>query len=261
MNELPTVSPSPGGGRKPRADSKSRRVVVFAAALVGAVLAARLGFWQLDRAAQKEALQAAIVDRGSEPAIPAQALARKPAGVAAQFDRRVRLSGHWINEKTVFLDNRQMQGRVGFFVVTPLRLDGSPDVVLVERGWAPRNFTDRKSLPAIPRPTGDVEVEGRIAAAPSRLFQFNDAASGVIRQNIDPSSYSLETGLPLLPLSIIESPTAGNAHDGLTRSWPAPAIDVQMNYGYAFQWFAIGAVIVFLYIRFAIFRPRHRRDE
>ncbi|HZV92603.1 MAG TPA: SURF1 family protein, partial [Caldimonas sp.] len=191
----------------------------------------------------------------------ARALAREPAAVAAQFDRRVRLAGQWINDKTVFLDNRQMQGRVGFFVVTPLRLDRSPDVVLVERGWVARNFVDRNSLPAVVTPAGEVEVDGRVAATPSRLFQFADAASGVIRQNIDPRAYARETGLPLLPLSIVETPTAANAHDGLTRIWSAPAVDVQMNYGYAFQWFAIGAVIVFLYVRFALLRPRRRRDD
>ena len=39
--------------------------------------------------------------------------------------RPVRLSGRWVAQATVFLENRQMGGRVGFFVVTPLRLQGS----------------------------------------------------------------------------------------------------------------------------------------
>jgi cytochrome oxidase assembly protein ShyY1 len=38
-----------------------------------------------------------------------------------------------------------MSGQVwAFYVVTPLLLEGSGAVVLVQRGWAPRNFVDRE---------------------------------------------------------------------------------------------------------------------
>ena len=106
---------------------------------------------------------------------------------------------------------------------------------------------------------GRVTVEGSVEAAPPRLFEFSAAASGAIRQNIDPVSFARETGLPLLPLVIVEDATPANAGDGLERNWSPPATDVQMHYGYAFQWFAIGAGIVFLYVRFRIVRPRERR--
>ena len=51
---------------------------------------------------------------------------------------------------------------------------------------------------AVPRET--VTVEGTIAAEPSRLFEFADAASGPIRQNLDIASFARDTGLDLLPL-------------------------------------------------------------
>jgi surfeit locus 1 family protein len=229
------------------------------AALASVALAVRLGVWQLDRATQKETLQARLEARGAQPPLLAAALARDAGDVPAQTYRRVRLAGHWVGAHTVFLDNRQMQDQVGFFVVTPLRLDASADVVLVQRGWVARDFSDRTRLPPVATGPDPVEIEGTVVAAPGRLFEFSAAASGVIRQNIDPASFAQETGLALLPLAVVESATPANAHDGLERHWSPPASGVQVNYGYAFQWFAIGAVIAFLYVWFRIVRPRQRR--
>jgi surfeit locus 1 family protein len=253
VSEEPEVSPV-------AAASRLREAIVLIAALAAIALAARLGFWQLDRAAQKLALQAALVARASEPALDAASLARRHADVLAQTFRRVHLAGRWVNEGTVFLDNRQMDAKVGFFVVTPLLLEGaSGDAVLVQRGWIARNFNNRATLPAIVTPLGRVEIEATIAAEPSRMFEFSATASGAIRQNVELAPFARETGLALLPLAVVEQSTAENSRDGLERHWPPPATDVQMHYGYAFQWFAIGAVIAFLYVWFRIFRPRRRR--
>ena len=236
-----------------------RRVAVLLVALAAIALAVRLGFWQLDRAAEKVALQTALDERGREPPLTAAELARDAGAVPAQLSRRVRLAGRWVAERTVWLDNRQMDGKVGFFVVTPLRLEGARESVLVQRGWVARNFEQRTSLPPLATPAGRVEVEGRIAAAPSRMYELDAGASGPIRQNVDVASYARETGLELLPLAVIESATSPPSGDGLERHWPPPATDVQKNYGYAFQWFAIATVIAILYVWFRIVRPRQRR--
>lgn len=255
------VSPDASPPASPRslAASRSRNLIVFFAAVASVALAARLGFWQLDRASQKLALQSRMEARGAEPALPASALARRAEGVEAQVARRVELSGRWLVERTVFLDNRQMEDKVGFYVVTPLLLDGTNDAVLVQRGWAPRNSSERTALPTMATPQGRVRVEGTIEATPPRLLELSPGASGPIRQNVDPLPYARETGLPLLPLAIVERATPANAGDGLDRAWPAPAANVQMHYGYAFQWFAIAGVIVFLYVWFRIVRPCQRR--
>ena len=223
------------------------------------MMAARLGVWQLDRAAEKLALQAALEARADEPPLAAPALARRAQDVPAQAFRHARLAGRWAADRTVYLDNRQMDGKVGFFVVTPLLLDASREAVLVQRGWVARNFDQRALLPSVVTAPGRVEIEGKVALAPSRMYEFSTAASGPIRQNIDPRSFAGETGLDLLPLAVIESSTSTNSSDGLERRWPPPATDVQKHYGYAFQWFAIGTAIAFLYVWFRIVRPRQRR--
>jgi surfeit locus 1 family protein len=235
-----------------------RRWVVLAAALCCAGIAFRLGVWQLDRAAQKQAMLAALNVRSAMPAIDAPTLARTPEQAAGQHYRRVRLQGRWLPRSTVFLDNRQMSGRPGFFVVTPLQLPGEEDAVLVQRGWVPRDQLERTRLPAVPTAAGMVEVAGIIAPPPSRLFEFSAQASGPIRQNLGVAGFSRETAVPLLPLSVLQSDSPATAGDGLLRQWSPPAIDVHTHYGYAFQWFALGALMTGLYVWFQLVRPRLR---
>lgn len=231
------------------------RVALLLLALAGILLTFRLGFWQLDRAAQKLAWQASIAERGQLPALQAQDLTA--VGADAQLHRRVHLRGHWLADKTVFLDNRPMQGRVGFFVVTPLQLEGSSQAVLVQRGWAPRDAQDRSRLPPLATPAGWVEIEGRLAASPSRLYEFSAAASGPIRQNIGIDSFP--TDLYLLPLTVVQLASA--AEDGLLRDWPAVDAGLQKHYGYAFQWFALCALILGLYVWFQLIQPRRKQSS
>nr|WP_290359317.1 SURF1 family protein [Pelomonas sp. PFR6] len=233
-----------------------RGLIVLLAALLAVALTARLGIWQLDRAAQKRALQAAIDARGAQAPLAATEL--DAAAEASQLHRRVRLRGHWLAERTVFLDNRPMDGRFGFYIVTPLRLEGRAEAILVQRGWLPRNAQDRSRLPALATPAGTVEIEGRLIAAPSRLYEFEASASGPIRQNLGAAAYAQETGQPLLPLTVLQTGPAGGEDGQLLRDWQPPDLGLQKHYGYAFQWFALSALFLGLYVWFQLIRPRRR---
>lgn len=232
-----------------------RRAVVLVAALGMAALTARLGLWQLDRAAQKTALHQAQLQQRALPPLGLHELPGDAQTVSAQRHRQVRLQGVWLASHSVALENRQMNGRPGFFVLTPLRLDDG-SAVLVERGWAPRDLLDRTRVPAPPPPAGRVQVQGRIAPGPGRLYDFDGAASGAIRQNLELSSYARETGLPLRPFSVVQEDGEVAPADGLLRQWPLPAADVHKHHGYAFQWFALSALIIGLYVWFQLIRPR-----
>lgn len=151
-----------------------------------------------------------------------------------------------------------MAGRSGFIVVTPLRLEGSDRTVLVQRGWVPRDFQDRTRLPALDTPQGMVQVRGRLAPPPSRLFEPGAAAPGPIRQNIELAAYARETGLALLDLSLLQT---GDAGDGLLRDWPRFAADVSKHHGYAFQWFGLCALTGLLYVWFQFIAPRRQRHR
>ncbi|MES2188401.1 MAG: SURF1 family protein [Pseudomonadota bacterium] len=278
-----------------------RSVLVTLAAVAGIAATALLGRWQLSRAAQKEAVFAATVQRGALPVLDGRALqsalgglpldpaANPTAATAATatleplVHRQVLLRGHWLPRFTTYLDNRQMDGKQGFYVTTPLQLDavevaggaggaGGGEgalVVLVQRGWVPRNFEDRARLVPVETPDGPVEVAGHLAASPARLYEFGHGAgdrtagaagapsegSSVIRQNLDLAAYRRETGLPLAALSVLQS---GAASEGLQRDWLPITAGVETNYGYAFQWFGLCALIVILYVWFQLLRPRKR---
>ncbi len=224
--------------------------LITAAAVLAATVTASLGRWQLGRAAEKEALQARIEQRSSEPVLDGASL-RQEVSVDALLHRRVAARGRWLTDRTVFLDNRQMYGRPGFFVVTPLQLEGSGAVVLVQRGWVARNFEDRTRVPAIATPAALVEVQGRIAPPPSKLYEMGPAEQGPIRQNLDLAQFRAETGLPLVPVSVQQTDAAA---DGLSRDWPQVNTGVEKHYGYAFQWFGLCALIAVLYVWFQIVR-------
>lgn len=238
--------------------TRQRWWLVALAAAAGALLTARLGWWQLDRAGQKLALQAAQDERSRLPAIenPA-ALATDAQAALAQHHRLVQLTGHWSTAHTVYLDNRQMDGRPGFFVLTPLML-GDGTAVVIQRGWMPRDFQDRSRVAAVPTPAGVVDLRGRIAPPPARLFDFGGVDSGAIRQNLDLESFARETGLRLRPLSVLLADSPGTAGDGLRRDWPAPSSGAAKNHGYAAQWFALSALVVALYVWFQLIQPRRR---
>lgn len=246
-----------------------RKVVVLVAAVLAAVLTARLGVWQLDRAQQKLDLQARMQSRATLPPLTTDDLARDAAAATGQHYRRIVLQGRWLPEHTVYLDNRQMNARQGFFVVTPLLLAGG-DAVLVQRGWSPRDFSDRTRLVPVPTLPGELQLEGRIAPPPSKLLELAAVPGGPIRQNLDLTEFARETGLRLRPLSVQQLAPArpvvrpgetaaapdAMAADGLLRQWLVPVVDVSKHHGYAFQWFALCALIVGLTAWFQFIRPQ-----
>jgi surfeit locus 1 family protein len=237
--------------------AKQRFWLVTLATVLGMTVTAALGRWQLGRAAEKEALQAAIEERARLPVLDAVSAAAAQAAPDL-LHRRVLARGTWVSERTVFLDNRQMNGRPGFFVVTPLRLEQGAGVLLVQRGWVPRDFEDRTRVPLIVTPAGPVEVQGRLAPPPSKLYEMGAVGTGPIRQNLDLAGFRLETGLPLAGFSVQQTSNAG---EGLQRDWPQINTGVDKHYGYAFQWFGLCALMAILYVWFQVVRrfQNHKR--
>jgi surfeit locus 1 family protein len=240
--------------------ARNRFVMITVAAIAVALLTARLGVWQLSRAAEKNALQASIEEQARQPVL--DGLPSDTTQATSLHYRRVQLRGRWSPSHTVYLDNRQMNGRPGFFVVTPLLLaDGR--AALVQRGWLPRNVNERTRIDDAPAPAGEVRIEGRIAPPPARLFEFEGADTGRIRQNIDVQAFARETALRLVPLSILQTApqTPAAPEDKLLRQWPGAATGVAKHHGYAFQWFGLSALVVILYVWFQLIQPRRQRSR
>ena len=224
--------------------------LITGVSLLAVAVTLALGRWQLSRAAQKQAVQASISAKADLSPLDGLALAAR-ADPVSEIHRGVILRGHWLAQRTVYLDNRPMINKAGLYVVTPLALEGSATVVLVQRGWVVRNFVDRTSVPKIETPTGVVEIQGRIAPPPAKLYELGGPETGLIRQNLDIAHFSTELGLPLLAVSVQQT---GAASDGLLREWPLVSTGVDRNYGYAFQWFGLSGLIAILYVWFQIVR-------
>jgi surfeit locus 1 family protein len=252
-----------------------RRVVVWLAALLLMALTVRLGFWQLSRAAEKQqAYEHMLMQRTQAPwhnadwpCDPSLNTERLP------FYKPAALQGRWLVDKTVFLDNRPMDGMSGFVVVTPLLLEGGEGacrrrIVLVERGWVPRNARDRSLLPPVPTAGGPVTVQGHVTPGLSRTYQLgNEAmpaahAGPVLRQNADVAFWRQWLGQAPLAGAVLqvqaESPAehADEHADVLRRNWPEPGQGQDKHLAYAAQWFAMAAVIIGLTVWFQIIRPR-----
>jgi surfeit locus 1 family protein len=243
---------------------KRSAAVVLLAALALTALTARLGFWQLDRASQKLQREQALEQRQALPPLTDEQLPSSAAAAEPQQWRHVDLRGRWLPAYTIYLENRPMRGRAGFVVVTPLSLsDGT--AVLVQRGWLARDPADRTRVAEPPTPTNEQRVLGRLTLSPSRLYEFDAAVTGRIRQNVEIDAYAKESGLRLKPWAVlmVDAPAGAVQQanpDGLLREWPQPAADVHKHYGYAFQWFALAALTFCLYVWFQIVRPwRSRR--
>ena len=242
--------------------SRGRFWVVTVAALLTVALTFSLGQWQLRRAAQKEALQASLDQKSQVAPLGNAELAglaqMSPQALAALSDRRVDIKGQWQAAQTVYLDNRPMNGRPGFWVMTPLQLSGTDRVVLVQRGWIPRDFVDRSRLAPVETSAQEVRLQGRMAPAPAKLYAFKGADTGLIRQNLDIGVLAAETGLPLLPVLVLQT---GPASEGLQREWAAPNTGIDKHHGYAFQWFGLSALVLGLYVWFQWIVPMRRRSK
>jgi surfeit locus 1 family protein len=231
--------------------------LITLATLIGMGTTVALGRWQLSRAAEKEALQASMDGQGSQVIVDTAGLT-STADPMRLVHQHARVRGQWLADQTVYLDNRQMNAKVGFFVLTPLQLEGSAQVVLVQRGWVQRNFEQREKVPAIETPAGAVSVEGRMAPPPSKLFELGKPEASVIRQNLDLEQFRAQTRLPLLSVMLTQT---GPASEGLLREWPAVNLGVEKHYGYALQWFGIAAALALLYLWYQILKPYYHRTK
>ena len=100
-----------------------------------------LSWWQLSRASEKTALQDARTQQSGKEVLDGRTLRSSPEDLAQRsglIHRRVVVKGRWLPNNTVYLDNRQMNAKPGFFVLTPLQIEGTGEVLVVQRGWAPR---------------------------------------------------------------------------------------------------------------------------
>jgi cytochrome oxidase assembly protein ShyY1 len=175
---------------------------------------------------------------------------------------RVIVTGEFVPNWPVFLDNRPQEGRSGFVLLMPFKIAGSNTYVLVARGWLPRNTAEHDRLPPYTTPAGRVTIEGRAVRQLARVMQLGTPAAlqpKAIVQNTSPAEFAQASGLDLLPV-VIEQTGPSLPGETLVKDWPAPSLDIDRHKGYAVQWYAL-ALMAFLFFVITGFRSGRRKTE
>ena len=246
------------------------RLIPFVATVLLVAAGVSLGQWQDRRAAQKIGVQHKLAERATEAplllspasaAVPVPVLT--PQAAAALEYRHARVTGQFVAGWALFLNNRPQNGRAGFYLVMPLKIEGSDTHVLVERGWLPRNNGDATRLPPYATPGGLVTVDGIVKASAGHIMQLGTpepVRPGAIVQNIDPAQFAQASGLKVQPFFIEQSgPVA--ASEGLVRDWPAPSLGVEKHQGYALQWYALAIMALLFFVITGFKRGTDRTDQ
>jgi surfeit locus 1 family protein len=231
-------------------------LVGWVAALATIAAFCALGVWQLGRQHEKQAM----LDE-----VAATIAARTPlALVAASDPARTRGydwaggAGHFAEVPAVLLDNQQRGGRAGVRAYRVFVPDEGSPPVLVELGWLP--LPGDRTLPAIPRPTGDREVSGLLAPPPSHGIGPTGTAAQpdgtLLAIGLDPAALAQALHLPgLAPRVLKLDPQVDLGYardlDVLPNTLPP-----ERHLGYAVQWFALAIAVLATALVLTFRRPR-----
>lgn len=216
-------------------------------ATLGLGLFVSLGYWQLGRAREEQALFDAFM-QGSQGTVDATGLGFDEV---ARY-QHVRLRGTYDATRQMLLDNMpSVAGRPGYRVLTPFERADGRGWVLVDRGWVPLGAT-REDLPDVTVGVGEREVSGILDVLPIPGVRVGPAAapgsSRWPRVLLFPTEADVESALGVDVESRIVLLDAG-APDGFERKWrPALGFGPERHFGYAIQWFAFALVAVVIFI-------------
>jgi surfeit locus 1 family protein len=213
--------------------------------LIALAILLGLGFWQIGRHREKQALMA---EARARLALPPADLLEATAQPGAFAWRRVRAEGIYAPEETVLLLDRRREGK-GSLVITPLRVEGlqAPDgraaAILVVRGWIPSN-AEEAFLERDARRGGPAEVLGS-------LLPLEDAPAGpppsrprrrLLAFNFP--TLRAQVSMPLVPALL----KRGDREDGdVPRGeWALPRARVDHK-AYAWTWFLLAVTLAVVF--------------
>ncbi|MBK7490782.1 MAG: SURF1 family protein [Nitrosomonas sp.] len=231
------------------------RLWAIAITIVSVIIFIELGKWQLSRAEEKSAQFEQLEQYAKQPAV------LLPGTLVKLKDfqyRDVEVSGEYLPEHTIYLDNKTYHGRAGYHVITPLKILNSALHVAVNRGWVATG-SDRSVLPAVAEVSGEVKITGIAASPEIRTLELSDRAiEGQVWDNFDLQRYQEVTGLTLQPLMLLQK---SEEKDGLIRDWSKPDSGASKNIGYAVQWFSLAATAVIIFIVLNVKRKNSKNKQ
>lgn len=204
-----------------------------------------LGFWQLDRAEYKDTLQQKIVERKN--LVPV-ALDELPPSSDERRYYPVKFIGEFDAEHSFLLDNKILNGRVGYHVFTPVKINASK-TILVNRGFIDQGET-REQLPDIETIDGKIEFHGLLDLPPPRALVLAEnvhemTSWPIVLQYIDIIEINKMLGYELYDMVLWLDQNQAGIFD---YDLPVLNLNSAKNNGYAFQWFALSIALLLIYI-------------
>lgn len=206
-----------------------------------------LGFWQLQRAHEKELLLAAFAGNAEAQAIPLEVARQQVKG---EVFPRVEVSGRFDLQHGYVLDNQVRGGRLGVLVFAVFEpADGSLPV-LVNRGFlATAADGSRAPIPTVE--AGLRILHGLYAPPPGVGMRMGGNALARQTQwpkltvHIDLAEIGADLGRGLDSRVLLLD---ADAESGFEREWTPQIIPPERHLGYAFQWFcfALAALVIFI---------------
>jgi surfeit locus 1 family protein len=208
-----------------------------------------LGFWQLDRADEKRAIESAIVVAQSNPA--------QLVEVNEILDKehyRVLLNGYFDTNKQFIYDNQIVKGNAGYYVLTPFVLNAKT-AILVNRGFVPW-YGKRGELVDIEIDSQPNTIEVSLIKPKQRIELKQEEISTIfpiLIQSLDLQQLSQLSGYQIIPML---AQLDIKASDGFFRQWKPFYGSVDKHLGYALQWFLMALVLSIIGIRLLIKNSR-----
>lgn len=205
-----------------------------------------LGFWQLDRAEQKQAI---LEGRAQGRSLPPVDLNAGRPGYDRIKHRRATARGHYDSAHQFLVDNQTRKGRPGYQVLTPLVLDGGQGAILVDRGWVPAPL-DRDQLPAVPAPETARTVHGLIDDGPSVGIRMGRPASDQRwPRRIAYVDYAyMDSVLPYGLRADYLVELSPDEPAGYVREWNVMEFGPKRHLGYAVQWFGLATALLLIFV-------------
>ncbi|OGO42394.1 MAG: hypothetical protein A2W36_04930 [Chloroflexi bacterium RBG_16_58_14] len=226
---------------------KTTLLVILAASVM-----VRLGIWQLDRLAQRREFNARVEAQLDQPPLDLNT-ADAGADLGSMEYREVIVTGEYDPAGEVALRNQAWDNHIGVHLLTPLKIAGSDEAVLVNRGWVPLEDYSSGDLTQYAEP-GMVEVRGVIRASQSkpeiggRADQVPSPGAGKLMawNLVNVPGIAAQEAYPLLSAYIQQAPDP-KWNSLPYRSQPDLELTEGPHFGYALQWFSFAAILVIGY--------------
>lgn len=213
--------------------------------VLGALIMLRLGFWQLQRRAERLQRNATYISRTAQPPIRIDGPLDDPATVEY---RQALVEGDFDYEHEIILLGHTRGGEPGVHLLTPLRLPGAR-AVLIDRGWIPYEERERAARAAYRGPE-HATVRGRLLLGGSRTSLLLPAPATIKPGGPAVDAWSavdlprIQAQMPymLLPFYVEQLPVPGDS--ALPWRGEEIVLDEGPHLSYAIQWFAFAIILL-----------------